>query len=160
MQYFVIKRALAPIAVAARRYTVKEYRDRFSVVDVVEIACVDVWASSSGLSGEKVVVRLAAYEILTGKRVHQEEWTTELEANRSTELKKLEIPLAWNDNKEAVVVHASLHTTKSGSMLSSVAVWPEPCLPFLQLRLLLLITKPLQVQVPHLPQTEGRQARR
>ncbi|GJN88518.1 hypothetical protein Rhopal_001484-T1 [Rhodotorula paludigena] len=124
--YFVIKRALAPIAVVARRYTVKEYRDRFSVVDVVEIAYVDVWASSSGLSGEKVVVRLAAYEILTGKRVHQEEWTTELEANRSTELKKLEIPLAWNDNKEAVVVHASLHTTKSGSMLSSVAVWPEP----------------------------------
>ncbi|BGP13956.1 hypothetical protein JCM10213v2_001894 [Rhodosporidiobolus nylandii] len=122
--YFAIKRALSPLALSGRRYTTKSWPDRFSTV-AVEKSYVDLWAASSHLGQQDVKVEVEAFDLLSGKRVHHECWSTTLQANRSSKLKKLEIPLGWNDGKTPVVVCARLQDGK-GEVLSRVSLYPEP----------------------------------
>ncbi|BGP37999.1 hypothetical protein JCM10449v2_001926 [Rhodotorula kratochvilovae] len=124
--YFAIKRALAPLALGARRYTVKRFPDRFSAATCVETTYIDLWASNAHLSPQCVNLELDAFELKSGKRVHHERRAIELGENRSTELKTLETPVAWSDVKNAVVVAVRLRNRESGKVLARVSVYPEP----------------------------------
>ncbi|GAA6056401.1 hypothetical protein JCM3770_000684 [Rhodotorula araucariae] len=124
--YFAIKRALAPFALGARRYTVKRFPDRFSRVNCVEASFVDLWASSAHILPQTVTLEIEAFELASGKRVHHERSNVQLGANRSTELKTLETPSAWGDVKSAVVVAARLVDHESDTVLARLSVYPEP----------------------------------
>ncbi|GAA5992030.1 hypothetical protein JCM11641_003145 [Rhodosporidiobolus odoratus] len=124
--YFSIKRALAPFCMGARRYTEKTFPDPLSAAHFVEKAYVDVWAGNSSLSDEEVEVDIEAFGLLTGARVYHEQLMVTLKASQSTELKVMEIPIAWNDVKNAVVVVARLRSARTKEGISRVSVWPEP----------------------------------
>ncbi|CEQ39941.1 SPOSA6832_01502 [Sporobolomyces salmonicolor] len=126
LQYFAIKRALAPVAVGTHRYTERTFPDRHSAASFVEKTYVDVWANSSLLAETKVDVVIEAFELLSGERVHHEMRTTKLAPNRSTELVKLEVPIAKSGSETAVVVATKLVDPQSGKVLSRAAAWPEP----------------------------------
>jgi hypothetical protein len=81
------------------------------------------------LEMKRVEVVVERWEALSGKKVFEEKWTTTLEANRTTELKKLELERAWDDEKNPVVVSARLREEKTGKVLSRVSFWPEPYIP-------------------------------
>ncbi|GAA5833197.1 hypothetical protein JCM11251_005171 [Rhodosporidiobolus azoricus] len=123
--YFTIKRALAPLVISGRRYRTKTYPDRFSAT-FEETSWVDLWAGNSQLEEKDVEVELEAFELLTGKRVHQERLDVRLKENSTSELKKLKLPALWDDAKNAVVVAARLRKRPSGEVLSRVSLYPEP----------------------------------
>ncbi|GAA5950527.1 hypothetical protein JCM21900_001217 [Sporobolomyces salmonicolor] len=124
--YFAMKRALAPVAIGTHRYTERTFPDRHSASSFVEKTYVDVWANSSLLAETKVDVVIEAFELLSGERVHHEMRTTKLAPNRSTELVKLEVPIAKSGSETAVVVATKLADPQSGKVLSRAAAWPEP----------------------------------
>ncbi|GAA5879984.1 hypothetical protein JCM8547_004832 [Rhodosporidiobolus lusitaniae] len=122
--YFSIKRALAPLAISGRRYTITTFPDPLSSATAIKKSFVDLWTSNGSLEEQDVAIEIEAFELLTGKRVHHERRETRLKVNRRTELKTLEIPTAWDDEKNAVAVVARL--VKSGEVVGRVSVYPEP----------------------------------
>ncbi|GAA5938442.1 hypothetical protein JCM3775_000893 [Rhodotorula graminis] len=123
--YFTIKRAMAPLALGARRRSARRYPDRFSAAKYVDTTFVDLWASSSHLSARRVILEVEAFELESGKKVHHERREVELLENRSIELETLEVPSAWEE-KSVVVVAARLRDSTSGEVLARVSVYPEP----------------------------------
>ncbi|TNY18858.1 beta-mannosidase [Rhodotorula diobovata] len=123
--YFAIKRTLAPMALGARRYTVRRFPDRFSAAEHIDETFVDLWASNMHLSRRRVVIEVEAFELRSGRRVHREKREVELGENRSTELQTLEVPSAW-EKEDAVVIAARLVEPESEEVLARVSVYPEP----------------------------------
>ncbi|GAA5978449.1 hypothetical protein JCM10908_004358 [Rhodotorula pacifica] len=124
--FYAAKRALAPIALSGRRYTVRTYPDRTSDDTFDETTYVELFATSSKQHSLKVKLFIEAYEIVTGKRVLTEEHAYELAANQSTELLKLPLPAPYGNVKNGAVVAARLLDRDSHEVLARCSFWPEP----------------------------------
>lgn len=78
------------------------------------------------MSKKDVEVEVEAFELLSGKSVFRERWSTVLKENRNFELKQLEVARSWDDEKKPLVVTARLRDGKTGDVLSRVSLYPEP----------------------------------
>lgn len=131
-----MKRALAPLALGGRRFTSKTFPDPTSADDFVEKTHVEFWVTSSELEPREVEIKVAGYELSTGKRLASgrmlyERWTQVIGPNKATELRRFTISNDWNDAKSAVVVFGWLCDVETGETLSRLSLWPEPCEPSL-----------------------------
>ncbi|KAK4704685.1 beta-mannosidase, partial [Phenoliferia sp. Uapishka_3] len=124
--YYTIKQSLAPIAVGLKRYTSRVYPREHSMANFIETHHVEAWAANSLLSEKKVEVIFEAFELLTGKRIWHKEVETTLGPNKSTEVRKFEVPVSKDGKDVAVVVCAKLRDLESGEVLSRFSSWPEP----------------------------------
>ncbi|KAJ8295510.1 Beta-mannosidase B [Rhodotorula toruloides] len=129
--YFTMKRALAPLALGGRRFTSKTFPDPTSADDFVEKTHVEFWVISSELEPREVEIKVAGYELSTGKRLASgrmlyERWTQVIGPNKATELRRFTISNDWNDAKSAVVVFGWLCDVETGETLSRLSLWPEP----------------------------------
>lgn len=87
-------------------------------------SALDIWAVNGHTKAQDAVLHLTAWDIESGKEVPlpaaEAKRSVRLEANRSNELTKLEIP-----NAAQTVIAASL-ATEGGEQLARWVSWPEP----------------------------------
>lgn len=85
-----------------------------------------IWAVNGHLSSLHAILKLQAFDILTGKKVslgkEVEERKVVLEGNRTTELVVVEL----GDEAEGMVVVAFLDEVERGERLARWVDWPEP----------------------------------
>ncbi|GAA5858851.1 hypothetical protein JCM5353_005583 [Sporobolomyces roseus] len=123
--YFAIKRALAPISLGSKRYTERHYPDPYSAVEVIETSLIDIWVSNSLLRAKEGKLLVEAFEVTSGKKLLAREVDVKIEANRSTELEKIDLsPLGKSEGRPFIV--SSKLVDGSGSVLSKTVSWPEP----------------------------------
>ncbi|BGP30123.1 hypothetical protein JCM10296v2_001875 [Rhodotorula toruloides] len=129
--YFMMKRALAPLALGGRCFTSKTFPDPTSAADFVEKTHVEFWVTSSEFKPREVEIKVVGYELSTGKRLVSgrmlhERWTEVVGPNKATELKRCTIPNDWNDANSAIVIFGWLVDVETRETLSRVSLWPEP----------------------------------
>jgi beta-mannosidase len=122
--WYVMKRALWTVTVGVERVVTKTWAKEVINYDPERKAC-EVWAVNGQTREAKVTLKLAAFDIETGKPVFlphdQAERTSTLAPNRSTELCRVDIPQA-----ETTVLAAYLSDAETGSELARWVSWPEP----------------------------------
>lgn len=121
--FYITKRALAKVVVGMERivtgtpsYITTGYAD--------EKACVECWVGNGGVEEREVLIKLGAWNIGTGEKVHLEEGWKEkitLKPNQTNELGKIKIP-----NPDCTVVAAFVHDAATGEKLARWVSWPEP----------------------------------
>jgi beta-mannosidase len=138
--YYAVKRELAQITVSSKRTTALGVE-----VDVINsdkkaqgLDSMELWASNLSIHGIDVVLRLNAWDVITGDAIDVFTDTRKdyrLGANRSTEMCKIAIPVnssAPNDHYRTVVA-LYLHDESSGEQIARHVNWPEP-LKYVQLQ--------------------------
>jgi beta-mannosidase len=126
LQYFAIKRALAPIALGSKRYVERKSTDPYSAIKFLETTTFEFWASSSLLEDREPKLVVEGFELSSGKRTFVESEEVTVHSNRATELRKITAPRNDVADESDLVVFAKLVDEKSGNVLSRTAAWPEP----------------------------------
>lgn len=129
--FFVVKRALQMVTVGIERVVTKTLGDPQELINIEpEKKACEIWAVNGHVEELDVTLKLAAFDIESGKGVAlpESDRSLTLLANRSTELSRIDIP-----NAEWTVIVAYLEDTKTGAQLARWVSWPEP-LKYLRFR--------------------------
>jgi beta-mannosidase len=125
--FYITKRALASVVVGMERVVTKE--PPYIVFNgLPEKRALDVWVVNGFLKELWATLKLIAFDIETGREIKlpmAEEKLT-LKPNRTTEIKRIDIPAA-----DTTVIVAYLDNVETGERLARWVSWPEP-LKFLQ----------------------------
>ncbi len=125
--FYITKRALASVVVGMEHVVTKE--PPYIVFNgLPEKRALDLWAVNGMLKELKATLKLSAFDIETGKEIQLPVRAEELllKPNRTTEIRRIEIPAA-----DTTVIVAYLDDAQTGERLARWVSWPEP-LKFLQ----------------------------
>ena len=130
LAYFAIKRELAPITVGikqtARTLSPDEPLSKLKKID----RKIEIWASNLTCEECKVYLRVAFYDIITGKLKYGKAGSPAyiLQPNRSTELVTMNAPIydSTEDEHFHTVTVAYLDESSTGLNIARSVSWPEP----------------------------------
>lgn len=125
--YYAMKRELANVTLGMQR---------------LASAQVEIWACNLSLDEPTVDLVVKAFQVSTGREIFSQTIRNDLvlRKNRSTELTKMDLPVAMNDDTSAAQVVVVAYLYRQGVHLARCVNWPEP-LKYLHLQ------KPEQLRV-------------
>ena len=128
LAYWAIKRELAKVTVGMKRRVEHKQGKKWSRVDVETVYKLEVWASNLGLEKRTVDVKLVAWDVETGEQTSEQvlKQACVLEANRSTEIAELEIPVRRKNREEEARMVLAAYLLQDGKQVARYVNWPEP----------------------------------
>lgn len=128
LAYYAVKRELQPLTLGLQRTVKTIPADKYTRAYVKTVHSMEMWAVNFSLETQHVFVTTCSYDLISNEMTKIVALkSTQLLANRSTELAMFEIPSLGEDSERAnqTVVAAYLHDS-SGKQLARAVNWPEP----------------------------------
>ncbi|KAI9730755.1 MAG: Beta-mannosidase B [Cirrosporium novae-zelandiae] len=126
--YYTVKRELEPITIGLKRTMTAIPEDKYTGAYIKKVYEIEMWASNLTLENRTCDVQLKAWDVVTGEEMYSKILHNgfTLEANRSVEITKFEVPVHHKNADEELRTVVAAYLVESGKQVARYVNWPEP----------------------------------